>query len=37
MKLKRKTLPIQKLNFPTIDLTEMTDEEICEEFNFNYC
>jgi len=34
MKLKRKTLPIQKLNLPLNDLTQMTKEEICEEFDF---
>jgi len=34
MKIKRQTLDIQKLNLPTIELTQMTDEEICEEFGF---
>jgi len=33
MKIKKQSLDIQKLNLPLIDLTEMTNEEICEEFD----
>jgi len=32
MKLKKQILPIKNLK---LDLTQMTDEEICEEFDLN--
>jgi len=35
MKIKRQTVPIQKLNLPLNDLTQMTKEEICEEFELS--